>query len=161
MTTDPNTAPPRTPGFKREDRNDMIPMPLIKGMFALALASLVLVTGAVLTDRPLVATPTDGAIAAEYNIVLIGHDAQAVTVMDDTGRVVADLAHGGFITVIENGLQRKRMLHGVSIEKPLRIVAFENGRLSAIDAYTDYRVELGAFGNENKAAFERLLQKLN
>ncbi|NYS23448.1 photosynthetic complex assembly protein [Rhodobacteraceae bacterium 2376] len=160
MTSDPNLAP-RQPAFKREDRNDMIPVGLIRGMFALALASLALVTGAVLTDRPLVAVPHAAPVTAEYRIVLIGHDAQAVTVMDEHGAVVADLPHGGFITVIENGLQRKRMLHGVPIEKPLRIVAFENGRLAALDDYTDYRVELGAFGSENRAAFERLIQKLN
>lgn len=159
MTTDPNVSP-RKPAFKREDRNDMIPIGLIRGMFGLALASLVLVTGAVVTNRPVVAVPQEAPISAEYRIVLIGHDAQAVTVKDENGTVIADLAHGGFITVIENGLQRKRMLHGVPIEKPLRIVAFENGRLSALDEYTDYRVELGAFGTENRAAFERLIEKL-
>ena len=160
MTTDPNLAP-RRPAFKRQDNNDMIPVGLIRAMFALALASLALVAGAVLTDRPVVAVPAEAAITAEYRIVLIGHDAQAVTVQDEHGGVIADMAHGGFITVIENGLQRKRMLHGVPIEKPLRIVAFENGRLAALDDYTDYRVELGAFGTENRAAFERLIEKLN
>jgi len=151
----------RKPALRRSDANDMIPTGLIRAMFGLAAAALALVTYAVATERPLVAVPPDAAVTAEYRIVLVGGGAQAVTVLDTEGRLVDAMDHGGFVTVIQNGLQHERRKNGLSPELPLRIVAFANGRLSAIDDHTGFRVELGAFGGDNRAAFERLLEKLN
>jgi len=160
MTT--NTDPMlRKPALRRSDANDMIPAGLIRAMFGLALAALALVTYAVATDRPLVAVPPDARVTAEYRVILVGGGAQAVTVLDADGRLIDAMDHGGFVTVIQNGLQHERRKNGLSPELPLRIVAFANGRLSAIDEHTGFRVELGAFGDDNRAAFERLIEKLN
>lgn len=163
MTIDPNVTPataPRRPAMRRTDNNDMIPIGLIRAMFALALSSLALVSYAVWTDRPLVAVPPDAPVISEHRIVLVGGGAQAVTVLDADRNLIADMAHGGFVTVIQNGLQRERFMHGLSPELPIRIVAYGNGRLTAHDDYTGWRVELGAFGDQNRAAFERLIEKL-
>ena len=157
MTATPDPKPVFTPGFHRKDANDMIPIGLIRAMFGLALASLLLVAYAVWTDRPLVAVPADAPVAQEWTISLVGNDAQAVTVLDAQGNLVADMDHGGFVTVIQNGLMTMRRRHGIDASLPLRIVQFENGRLAAIDPLTPYRVELTHFGPENQAAFERLL----
>lgn len=146
-----------SPNFKRTDNNDMIPIGLVRAMFALPLAALVLVGYASLTDRPQVAVPQAAPVVESWTISLIGNDAQAVTVLDAEGNLIADMAHGGFVTVIQNGLMTMRRRHGIDPALPIEIVRFENGRLAAIDPLTDYRVELTQFGSDNKAAFERLL----
>ena len=146
-----------SPNFKRNDNNDMIPIGLVRAMFALPVAALLLVGYATLTDRQPVAIPPEAPVVESWTISLVGNDAQAVTVLDAEGNLIADMAHGGFVTVIQNGLMTMRRRHGIDPALPIEIVRFENGRLAAIDPLTDYRVELTQFGSDNKAAFERLL----
>ena len=138
---------------------DMIPKPLLLGMLALVLATIALVGFSVLTGRDRVGTPADAAVVAERTIILQGGGAQAVTVLAMDGTVLMDLPHGGFITVIQNGMERARLTAGVDKLKPLRIVEYANGRLAAVDDYTGWSVELGAFGSDNRAAFERLMSQ--
>lgn len=159
MTTTPDTAL-RTPALRRRDENDMIPIGLVRAMFALAAVSLGMVAYAAATDRPVVAVPPEAPVLAEYRMILVGGGAQAVTVLDTDRNLVADMPHGGFVTVIQNGLQRARHMNGLSPELPIRVAAYENGRLTAHDDHTGWSVELGAFGDDNRAAFERLIARL-
>ena len=138
---------------------EMIPRPLLLGMLALVLASLIVVSFSVLTGRPHVGAPQAAAIVKERSIILKGGGAQAVTVLDVTGKPLMDLPHGGFITVIQNGMERARYTAGVDKLLPVRIVEYANGRLTAVDDYTGWSVELGAFGSDNRAAFERLMSQ--
>ncbi len=160
MTINPNPQKPLTPGFKRADNNDMIPIALVRAMFGLAAISLALVAFASITGREQVAIPPPAPVVQTWTISLVGNDAQAVTVLDQNGNLIADMDHGGFVTVIQNGLMTMRRRHGIDSTLPLQIVQFENGRLAAIDPLTSYRVELTQFGGDNQAAFERLLQKV-
>ena len=152
----PETSTPET-RFHRPDANDMIPPVIIKAMFALVFATLAMVAFARLTDQPMVAVPPTAEVLRERTVSLIGGGAQAVTVLDENGAVLADLAHGGFVTVIQNGLQRQRLMHGVDPDLPVRIVEYANGRLSVHDDLTDWSVELRNFGADNAAAFVRLM----
>lgn len=138
---------------------DMIPKPLLWAMLALVLASLLLVSFSVLTKRPHVGTPKAATIVAERDVILKGGGAQAVTVLGTDGALLMDLPHGGFITVIQNGLERARQVARVDQTKPVRIVEYANGRLTVIDDETGWSAELGAFGNDNRAAFERLMSQ--
>jgi putative photosynthetic complex assembly protein len=147
-----------TPGFKRQDHNDMIPVGLVRMMVGLVVVTLALVTYASVTGREKVAIPADAPIVQEWSLRLVGRGAQAVQVRDGENNLLADLDHGGFVTVIQNGLETMRRRHGIDPDLPIRIVQFENGRLAAIDPLTDYRVELTVFGPDNQAAFERLLK---
>lgn len=140
-------------------KQEMIPKPLLLGMLALVLATVALVGFSAITGRDKVGVPADAAIVAERTIVLKGGGAQAVTVMAMDGTVLMDLPHGGFITVIQNGMERARLTAGVDKLKPLRIVEYANGRLAAVDDFTGWSVELGAFGSDNRAAFERLMSQ--
>ncbi|MDX5349333.1 MAG: photosynthetic complex assembly protein [Paracoccaceae bacterium] len=146
------------PTFKSRDK-EMVPRTLLLAMAGLALATLAIASFAALTDRPPVAQPQSGAVQREAWIVLEGHDAQAVTVRRPDGSVLLDLPHGGFVTVVQNGLATERKKHRIDPLKPLRIVEYDNGRLAAEDPETGWSVELYAFGGENKAAFERLLDQ--
>ncbi|SUZ31895.1 hypothetical protein ROE7235_01646 [Roseibaca ekhonensis] len=147
------------PGFKHNDNNDMIPIGLVRAMFALVAVSLALVTFAAVTGREKAAIPPPAPIVEQWSIRMIGNDAQAVTVRRADGSLLADMDHGGFVTVIQNGLMTMRRRHDIDPTLPIDIIRFENGRLAAIDPLTDYRVELTVFGPENQAAFEAMLQK--
>ncbi|MGQ0567291.1 MAG: photosynthetic complex assembly protein PuhC [Gemmobacter sp.] len=138
-------------------RKEMIPKVLLRGMLALALGSLALVTFGVLTDRPLEGVPAPAAVLSERTISLIGGGAQAVTVLDDKGTVIADMAHGGFVTVVQNGLQTARKRHGIDPARPIRLVEYADGRLTMVDPDTGTTFELHAFGADNEAAFRKLL----
>lgn len=141
------------------DDKDMIPKHLLLAMLALVLASLTVVIFAVISDRTHVGVPKTAEIVTERTIILKGGGAQAVTVLDADGSVMMDLPHGGFITVIQNAMERARLTAGVDKMLPLRIVEYANGRLSAVDDYTGWSAELGAFGSDNRAAFERLMSQ--
>jgi len=141
------------------DDKDMIPKHLLLAMLALVLASLTVVTFAVVTDRTHVGVPKAADIVTERSIILKGGGAQAVTVLDVDGAVMMDLPHGGFITVIQNAMERARLTAGVDKMLPLRIVEYANGRLTAVDDYSGWSAELGAFGFDNRAAFERLMSQ--
>ncbi len=137
---------------------DMIPRPLLLAMLGLVLATLALTTFSVVTGRAKVGVPQDAAIVNQRSIILQGGGAQAVTVLDENGQLLADLPHGGFITVIQNGLERARTVARADQSKPVRIVEYANGRLTVIDDTTGWSVELGGFGSDNRAAFERLMK---
>ena len=142
-------------GANRE--REMIPRTLLWGMFALAMSSLALATFSVVTKRPHVGVPVAGTVVAERDLILEGVDAQAVVVRDIDGTVLLDLPHGGFITVIQSGMERARKVAQVPGNPPMRVVKYDNGRLVAEDPATGWSAELYAFGQDNKAAFERLL----
>ena len=112
-----------------------------------------------LESRAPVGQPQASVPVAEHLIVLEGRDAQAVTLRNPDGSLIADLPHGGFITVIQNAMARERLVHRIDGNPPLRIVRYANGRLVAEDPATGWSAELYAFGADNKAAFERLLDQ--
>ncbi|WP_135447184.1 photosynthetic complex assembly protein PuhC [Tabrizicola caldifontis] len=147
-----------SPSFRNSDK-EMVPRTLLWAMFGLAMASLAITTFAVVTGREPVAKPAQAEVIRERWIVLEGRDAQAVTVRNPDGSVLLDLAHGGFVTVIQNGLATERRKHRLDPLSPLRIVEYANGRLAAEDPLTGWSIELYAFGADNKAAFERLLDQ--
>lgn len=147
-----------SPTFKSREK-EMVPRILLWAMFGLAMSTLAITGFAALTDRPPVAQPQSGTVTREAWIILEGHDAQAVTVRKPDGTVLLDLPHGGFVTVVQNGLATERKKHRIDPLKPLRIVQYDNGRLAAEDPETGWGVELYAFGGDNKAAFERLLDQ--
>lgn len=138
---------------------EMIPRTLLWAMLALALSALAITTFAVLTDRPPVGQPAPGKVVAERALILEGRSAQAVTVYDAEGQLIADMDHGGFITVIQNAIQRARTVARVDGNPPIHIVKYDNGRLVAEDPASGASIELYAFGGDNKAAVERLLDQ--
>ena len=137
--------------------HEMIPRALLWAMLGLALSALLIAGFAVLTGRPPVGAPAPGRVVAERLVILEGRSAQAVTVYDAEGRLLMDLDHGGFVTVIQNAVARQRTVARVPGNPPIRIVQYDNGRLVAEDPHSKASIELYAFGKDNKAAFERLM----
>lgn len=144
------------PSLRHRDK-EMIPKALLRAMLGLALASLAIVTFAVVTGREPAGQPHAAAVVAERQIILEGRGAKAVAVRDASGAMLAEMDHGGFVTVIQNGLQRARLVAGVDQALPVRLVSYANGRLTLHDDASGWSAELHAFGDDNKAAFERLM----
>lgn len=141
-------------------RNDnMIPTGLLMGMVALVVVALGITTYARLTDRPLVGVPHEAAVTAGRAIILDGSRDGSVTVRDENGAVILepDAERAGFISVIWRGLDRKRMIHQVAGNPPVKLVEYANGRLSLQDPASGWSAELANFGDMNEAAFARLL----
>lgn len=146
----------RAPSLRNRDK-EMIPRTMIRAMFGLALCALVIVSFAVITERDHVGQPKPADVVETRQIVIEARGPHAVRVMDSSGGVVADLDQGGFIAVVNNGLERVRLVRGVVGNPPVDLVAYENGRLQLYDPASGWSAELGSFGAQNKAAFERLM----
>ncbi|ETW12356.1 PuhC protein [Roseivivax marinus] len=143
----------------RGSSEDLVPLPLIRALCALVVFSLVTVSWAVLTDRPLDATPPDSRVVAERVLYLDGDLAGAARITEADGTLVADLApeEGGFISGVARVLDRERTKARVPLDGPVRLIAMENGRVAILDPSTGWRADLMGFGADNAAAFARLL----
>ena len=142
----------------RASRRQVLAMQLAEyGLLALVLATLAVVSFSVLTGRAHVGVPTPAPVVAERVIYLQGGGAQAVTVLDENRALLLDLPHGGFVTVIQSAMARARLVARVEGNPPMKVIRYDNGRLVAEDPATGWSAELYAFGQDNKAAFERLL----
>ncbi len=84
----------------------------------------------------------------------------AVEVRDTAGeKVLYVVAPGtnGFIRGVMRGMARSRRAHDLGQEEAFRLAEWPNGRLTLEDLATGKRIELGAFGAENRVAFAQLL----
>lgn len=138
---------------------EMVPLFLVRAMFALMAGALILVGYAVLSGRPHVGVPGLGPIVAETVLRLEGSRQGNVAVYDETGTVVArsETDKNGFIGVIWRVMARERMKRGVPDAGPVRVVRRENGTIAILDTVTDWSVELVGYGQDNVAAFARLV----
>jgi len=150
-----------TATLDKRDR-EMIPRFLVRAMFALMAVSLIVVAFARWTGHPPSAMPPqDVAIKTQRTLQISAEMNGSVRVVDIDGTMVADLdpTQGGFIAGVSRALARVRGNHGVAIDAPVRVVRFEDGRLTLIDDATGWRAELFGFGHDNAAAFARLLEE--
>ncbi len=149
------SQPPRL----RHKEDDLVPMFLVRAMFALVVVCLVLVSAARISGRPLEATPTDAPIIAERAIFLSGDTSGAARVLDANGSVLADLPgeQGGFIAGVQRVIDRERNKSGVSLDGPVLLQLREGNRLSITDPSTGWSAELMGFGATNVRSFARLL----
>jgi putative photosynthetic complex assembly protein len=159
MTTTTDTLLRDRSEARAKAEGELIPKGLLFAMLTLVLATVAIVSYGVWSGRSHVGQPVAAAIVSERSVILEGHGAKAVTVRGTDGRLLLDLAHGGFVTVIQNSLERVRFVHGTDQTKPVRLVQYANGRLTIIDPETGWSAELGAFGSDNRAAFERLMSQ--
>jgi putative photosynthetic complex assembly protein len=141
------------------DRRAMIP--LLRGVAALVLMSLVMVTGARILGITPANTPDDSVpVVKERLIQIMGELDGSAKVADADGVVFLDLGpmEGGFINGVDRALERVRMQSKVVGNPPVRLVLFADGRLALRDPATGWRAELIGFGDDNRDAFLALLE---
>ena len=139
--------------------HELVPRVLVRAMFALVAAVLILVSVARITDRPLEAQPSDAPIISERLIYLDGKDNGTARVLDETGTILATFSaeKGGFIAGIDRVIRRERMKSGLENAAPVSLRLREGHRLSIYDPETGWSAELMGFGADNLRAFARLL----
>lgn len=143
--------------MRKRDR-ELIPRKLVIALFSLALASVLLAAFAVLTDRPLVGQPKSAPVVAERALTIDG-SGNAILVTDSaTGETVLDLSNGGFISVVNDGLERARLVQRVEGNPPVILTLYENSRLSLHDTATGWRTEISSFGPGNVRVWMNLLK---
>lgn len=144
--------------MKHRDR-DMVPAVLVKAMFALMIGAIALVGYARLTDRTVTSVAPHSDIVDELAITLIGNRSDGVQVFDADGN---RLAHSndekaGFIDVIWLSVNRERLVQDVPSDAPVRLVKRANGHVAVIDDTTGWKIELIGYGQDNVAAFAKLI----
>lgn len=145
-----------------ELQREIISRRLLRAMGLLVAASLLLVTYARVTDRPLEAMPADGPIARERAIEIASDSVSgAAKIYDASGELIADLGptQGGFIAGVWRAVVFERQKAGVDHNAPVLLVQFDDGRLALRDDLAGTRFELIGFGRDNAAAFARLLDE--
>lgn len=142
-------------------QKELVPRALLLAMALLVAGALALATYARVTDRPLEALPANGPISTEREIIIFAEMNGAAQVLDAGGMHIASLRpdRGGFVAGVQRALAHERGKHGVPEDTPVRLVRFEDGRLALFDDLTGWRMEIHGFGQDNTAAFARLLEK--
>ncbi len=142
-----------------DPQQERIPKVLLRGILILLATILSLVAFARLTDRPLEAQPPNGAIVSERIIQLQGTVTGAARILDDSGAMIVEYAsgQGGFVSTIDRVIRRERLRNGVAKDGIVYVRMREGQRLSIFDPSTGREIELEAFGKDNIAHFEALL----
>ncbi|MEM6374479.1 MAG: photosynthetic complex assembly protein PuhC [Pseudomonadota bacterium] len=145
----------------RSSDDELVPRILVRAVLALLLAVMSLVTIAVLTDRPLESSPSQGEVLSERLIFISGNASGAARVLDANGSVLAEFAadKGGFVAGIERVIARGRVQAGADTSAPVLLRLRAGNRLSIYDPETDWSAELMGFGADNLRTFARLLDQ--
>lgn len=145
--------------MRHRDR-DMVPRILVQGMFALMAGSVAIVAFAQWSGVPNSGVLVQAPVLQERTIVLTGDRDLTYTVTDAaTGDILARSSDplDGFIGVIGRVLERDRLVNRVDGNPPVRVVRRENGNIAILDDATGMVIELIGYGQDNVAAFAKLL----
>jgi putative photosynthetic complex assembly protein len=89
----------------------------------------------------------------------VGNRSEGIAVLDADGRQIAHSNDhkAGFIDVIWVTTTRERIVHDTDTQAPLRLVRRENGHVAILDDTTGWSIELIGYGQDNVAAFAKLI----
>lgn len=143
----------------RHPEHVMVPKALAIAMFGLMFVTVALVAFATLTDRPKTGVLVEQPVVASRQIILTGDRAGTYTVYDQDGTqlAISSADKAGFIGVVGRTFDRERFSRGVTAGAPVTVLRRENGNIAIRDETTGLSVELIGYGQDNVAAFARLL----
>lgn len=144
--------------MKHRDR-DMVPLFLVRSMFGLMAASLILVAYAQWADVPQSAVYVGPPVIEKIQVQFESSREGVSTVYDMDGNQIAasDEDLMGFIGVIGIAVRRERHVAGLPNDTPLTILKRESGTYGIFDPATGWSMELIGYGADNVAAFAKLL----
>jgi putative photosynthetic complex assembly protein len=70
---------------------------------------------------------------------------------------IVERGEGGFIRGVMRGLARDRRMRDIGPEQAFRLSAWDTGQLVLEDLATGKRIDLNAFGADNRRAFAEIL----
>lgn len=140
---------------------ETVPRGALLGAAAVIAVALTAAIGARVTGMAPLAAPvaTAESVSVRHLQFLDAEDGSVLVRDADTGARVQALApgEGGFVRGTLRGLARGRRQHAVPADAPFRVTLFADGRVWLEDPATDQRIDLGAFGADNLAAFAAFL----
>ncbi len=143
---------------------EMVPRVLVRAMFGLMAASLLIVAYAQISGTPNTGVLQAAPVVQERSVLLTntGDRTGTYAVTDaQTGDLLAMSSDhlGGFYGVIGRVFERERLVHQVEGNPPVIVARRENGNIAILDASTGLDVELIGYGADNVAAFARLIDQ--
>jgi putative photosynthetic complex assembly protein len=139
------------PDAAERERMQRIAVWLMLGLVMLTLASVTIYR---LSGAEPIAQPPTTAIAAERLIVLERPERNGPVLARDaeTGALLArsNENKNGFLDTIGRVIDRQRLVDGTTPDAPLRVVRFDSGRISLIDAESGRRIEITGHGSERR-----------
>lgn len=147
-----------TQQMKHRDR-DMVPLFLVRSMFGLMFASLVLVGYAQWSGVPNSGVVNAAPVVQQMEVQFQSSREGVSTVFDMDGNLIADSSDEkmGFVGVIGIVIARERTVADVPNDTPVLIQKRETGTYAISDPLTGWSMELIGYGADNVAAFAKLL----
>lgn len=143
---------------------ERIPRPLLLGVGALVMTTLIGVTAMRLAGVEPVAQPPSLAAADSRVLVrIVEIDGGGVDLRDpETGTVEASLGVGedGFVRGVMRALTHRRSVSGAPADGPVELIAFPGGHIALLDPSTGWRADLTGFGADNLATFASLMSDI-
>ena len=147
----------------REDTSiqekELIPIRLVQAVGALLLVTLLMVGYARLSDMPLIGTPKQAPVVSQTTLEFVKKENGSVSIYNNKGEEIINSRGGpyGFIVVVYNGLCRKEKKK-LETNNPLKLVHYEDGRLTIIDEVSSWDMHLNSFGAMNASVFKKLIK---
>lgn len=152
------------------DHENTVPRPALISAAAFVGATFLMVLAVTFGFLEREAVPS--VVRAEANVAAVSERTLRFMDQDDGSVLVADVSSGetvavvdtetqsgGFVRGVLRGMARERRMHGVGAEPPFALTLWGDGSVSLTDSATGRAVELGAFGQDNRAVFVAMLEQ--
>ena len=143
----------------RIHEKEVIPIRLVQAVGALLLVTLLMVGYAKLSNMPLIGTPKEASIVNEITLEFVKQGNGSVSIYDNKGQEIINSRSGpyGFIVVVYNGFMSERKKKKINTNDPLKLVQYDDGRLTILDVSSSWDMHLNSFGAMNAEVFKKLM----
>ena len=142
----------------KTNHGEIVPKRFIQAIAVLILTVLVSVFVFRLMEYPLMGVAPKAQIVEEISITFVERNRFDVVVTDKYGEVLAESKDGrnGFLGVVFNAVKRERIKKRLTGDNILRMVRYDNGRISVVDDLTGMVIQVNSFGVKNLKVFDSL-----
>ena len=143
----------------RIHEKEVIPIRLVQAVGALLLVTLLMVGYAKLSNMPLIGTPKEASVVNEITLEFVKQGNGSVSIYDNKGQEIINSRSGpyGFIVVVYNGFMSERKKKKINTNDPLKLVQYDDGRLTILDVSSSWDMHLNSFGAMNAEVFKNLM----
>ena len=109
---------------------------------------------------PLIGTPKQAPVVSQTTLEFVKKENGSVSIYNNKGEEIINSRGGpyGFIVVVYNGFMSERKKKKIETNNPLKLVHYEDGRLTIIDEVSSWDMHLNSFGAMNASVFKKLIK---
>ena len=109
---------------------------------------------------PLIGTPKQAPVVSQTTLEFVKKENGSVSIYNNDGVEIINSRAGpyGFIVVVYNGFMSERKKKKIETNNPLKLVHYEDGRLTIIDEVSSWDMHLNSFGAMNASVFKKLIK---